>query len=367
MTWKHWSTLSVAALSAATLASCGGEAPSGPSQVASNHLSDVKHVFVIVLENEAFDATFGNASSGSYLADTLPAQGLLLRQYYGVAHNSTPNYIAMISGLAPNAATQSDCRSYVDFALTSMASDGQPVGQGCVYPSSIPTVAAQLEAKGLTWKAYFEDMGNDPKREPSTCGHVPLGTTDVTATAEASDQYAQRHNPFVYFHSVIDSSTCARNDVSLASLAGDLSSADRTANLTFIAPNLCHNGHDTPCKNGEPGGLRSIDAFLRQWVPRITSSPAFQANGMLVITFDESSSGDASACCDELPGPNTRLPGGTGPGGGRVGALVLSPFVSAGSVSDAPYNHYSLLRSVEDVFGLPYLGYAHGVSSFEIR
>jgi hypothetical protein len=81
---------------------------------------------------------------------------------------------------------------------------------------------------------------------------------------------------------------------------------------------------------------------------------------MLVITFDESDGpqSDASACCGEGPGPNAALPGITGMGGGKVGALVLSPFVKAGTVSSTSYNHYSLLASMEDLFGVPYLGYA---------
>ena len=108
----------------------------------------------------------------------------------------------------------------------------------------------------------------------------------------------------------------------------------------------------------EPGGLVSADLFLRHWVPMITSSPAFRANGLLVITFDESIGLDMTACCNELPGPNTKSPGWNGPGGGRIGAVLLSKFIAPGTVSDVPYNHYSLLRSVEDIFAVPHLGYA---------
>jgi hypothetical protein len=110
--------------------------------------------------------------------------------------------------------------------------------------------------------------------------------------------------------------------------------------------------------NGEPGGLVSADAFLKHWVPIITSSPAFRADGMLIITFDEAIGLDATACCDEPAGPNVLQPGINGPGGGRTGAVVLSPFVSPGTVTDQPYNHYALLRTMEDIFGLKYLGYA---------
>jgi hypothetical protein len=104
-------------------------------------------------------------------------------------------------------------------------------------------------------------------------------------------------------------------------------------------------------------------------VPRITASPAFQHDGMLVITFDEAELGEpggSDACCGEQAGPNSPLPGITGPGGGRVGAVVLSPFVTPGSVNETPYNHYSLLRTMEDAFGLDHLGFAgaDGLTSF---
>jgi hypothetical protein len=84
---------------------------------------------------------------------------------------------------------------------------------------------------------------------------------------------------------------------------------------------------------------------------------------MLVVTFDEAeaqgSSADASSCCGEGPGPNSPLPGITGLGGGRVGAVVLSRWTRPGFVNATPYNHYSLLRSIEDLFGLSHLGYAN--------
>src|SRR6201999_3676189 len=96
--------------------------------------------------------------------------------------------------------------------------------------------------------------------------------------------------------------------------------------------------------------------------PLITDSPAFKQDGLLIITFDESDGrGDeaATACCDEmgLPG-ESKPPGYFGPGGGRIGAVLLSPFIKPGTVSNVPYNHYSLLRTVEDIFGVGHLGYA---------
>jgi hypothetical protein len=207
-------------------------------------------------------------------------------------------------------------------------------------------------------------MGNTPA-EGTTCRHPGIGQQDHTQTAEPGDQYAARHNPFVYFHSIIDSPSCAQNDVPLDRLPADLQSASATGNYTFITPSLCHDGHDEPCANGEPGGLVSADAFLRKWIPAIQASPAYREGGMVVVTFDEAEGGpggdaDSSACCNQPQFPNTPNNGGPTPGqgGGRVGAVVLSPFVKAGSVNQTAYNHFSFLRSVEDIFGVGHLGYA---------
>jgi phosphatidylinositol-3-phosphatase len=318
----------------------------------------VKHVFVIVLENERYETTFGPNSPAHYLVDSMPKAGALLRQYFGTGHSSLDNYIAMISGIAPDPATQGDCGRYEDFTETGIAPDGQPIGRGCLYPSHVLTIANQLTARNLTWKAYMEDMGRDAAREASSCAHPRIGDRDETERAAVNDQYATKHNPFVYFHAIIDSPACQRNVVPLTALDADLQSASSTARYNFISPSLCHDGHDRPCRNGEPGGLVSADAFLAHWVPIITRSPAFKDGGLLIVTFDEAASVDASACCNEPTGPNTRFPGAHGPGGGRTGAVLISQYIKPGTVSDVPYNHYSMLRSVEDIFGLKHLGYA---------
>ena len=342
----------------------------------------IGHVFVITLENEGYAGTFGDPASDPYLASTLPKEGALLTQYYGTGHESNDNYIAMISGQAPSPQNQADCQVYSDFVGTGpVFPPGQAVGTGCVYPSSVPTVANQLTAAGRTWKGYLQDMGNVSSREGAVCGHPALDSQDQTQTAVPGDGYATRHDPFVYFHSIIDDpGYCDAHVVPLASpsgalppsappgitgLATDLKSARTTPNLSFIVPNLCTDGHDYPCTN-QPSGtsaLADVDAFLSTWVPKITSSPAFKQDGLLVITFDESDGpqSDSSACCGETAGPNSPLPGITGLGGGRTGAVLLSPFIKGGTVSGTPYNHYSMLASIEDAFGLGRLGYAADV------
>src|SRR6187200_1733751 len=149
--------------------------PSGPPPVG--------HVFVIVLENENADTTFGANSPAPYLSQTLPTRGAFLPDFYAVTHESLGNYIAMVSGQGSNIETQADCQIYSDFSGGVIGLDGQALGQGCVYPATVKTIADQLEARGLSWKGYIEDMGNDTTREAALCGRPQLNTRDNTQSA----------------------------------------------------------------------------------------------------------------------------------------------------------------------------------------
>ena len=374
----------------------------------------IEHVIVIDLENENFADTFGAASPATYLNGELLRRGELIPNYFATSHVSMGNYTSQISGQATNPSLNNDCLDlttlakppvkgrYNDIAPGTDAADGQVNGDGCVFPSPTATthgartIGDQLDAtsdddrhddggpedrEGMTWRMYAEDMGNDPARDGGTpdplggtdCAHPAIGGADSTNSAAANDQYATRHNGFMYFHSVIDDpARCAAHVVPLGTLtvgtdgahdaftghlARDLKHADTTPAFSFISPNLCNDGHDDPCVDGRPGGLVAADKWLRVWVPKILRSPAFRQDGMLVITFDEAED-DSRACCGSPAPPNVDRAGITGPGGGRVGALVLSPLVRPGSTSRVPYNHYSLLCSLEDAFGLVHLGYA---------
>jgi phosphatidylinositol-3-phosphatase len=407
------------ALAAAAAAPSLAENHDGQAKTAA---ANIKHVFLIVLENKTFSNTFGTSTQDPYLQKTLVPEGALLTQYYGTGHVSLDNYISMISGQAPTPDTDDDCipglssatglGNFNNVEQTGRAPDGQVVATGgCIYAKDIRTLPNQLEDAGLTWKGYMGDMGNDPTRESATCGHPTIGIgTDNTNEAEApsaavplGDAYATRHDPFMYFHSIIDSPSCKTHVVNLNNLPADLKDERTTPNFVFITPNLCDDGHDgngtgaagTTCANGQPGGLTSIDAFLQKWVPQITASPAYKKDGLLVITFDESNYGSETVtvnpatkqetvditftgdtCCNQQPGPNlsgVRPSTATlvdtpalvenlifsGYGGDQIGALLLSPFVKPGSTSNIGYNHYSLLRSLEDIFGIrEHLGYA---------
>lgn len=356
------------------LAGCSSSSKSPPhseGKAPSSSASDIKaarHVLVVVLENKSYAETWGPSSPAPYLAHDLRSKGTLLTNYYAIGHASLANYVAMISGQAPDEATGGDCiASYSAFVPTGRPdASGQVPGDGCVLPASVQTLAGQLTAKGLTWRGYLEDMGDDPGRDGGTaCAHPTIGSPDSAVTAEPDDGYATRHNPFVYFRSIIDDhEACTASDVSLDHLVGALAHPSTAPNFALIVPNLCDDGHDVTCagKNlggTKTGGLAAVNAWLEEWIPKILASPTYeQGNTSVVITFDEAEGSDSTACCNEQPGPNQPQPGLSGPGGGRTGALVISPFVTPGASVATPYNHYSLLRSIEDVFGLSHLGFA---------
>ncbi|MBI1397236.1 MAG: hypothetical protein GC151_14785 [Betaproteobacteria bacterium] len=426
----------------------------------------IEHVLVINLENESYKTTFGADSPAVYLNRTLLEQGQLIVNYFGTSHVSLGNYISQVSGQAPTPAINNDCLDmaslahpplvggFTDIVPGTDADDalypGQVVGDGCVFPAPTRashgaiTIGDQLDAlrdrddhddhgrhdgrERLNWRAYAEDMGNDPSRDygtvdptgGTTCAHPPVGGTDYSNGATADDQYATRHNPFVYFHSVIDDhDRCNTHVVPLGKVAvganggddvfsghlyEDLRSPATTPNFMFVTPNLCNDAHDHTCAGPNTegttdasgrniGGLEAADLWLRHWMPMIFSSPAYRSGKMLVVlTFDESGFEDARACaaddqedCRSPTGPNVTNPGYSPilgmfglqkpptaayqyAGGGQIGAVVFNRrFIEPGSVNTTQsYNHYSALRTYEDILGITrggddgfgHLGYA---------
>ena len=285
----------------------------------------LKHAFIIVLENEDFDASWGPTSPATYL-NSLVRQGAFADQYYGVSHLSADNYMAMTSGQPPTLPFQSDCQSWaVCYASEKARLDG---GR---------SIVDQLEGKGATWGAYMGSMA-------TPCLHPAV--TDVIDPY--SKGYATRHDPFVYYPPIVDNQ--ARCDAHVRPY-GDLppklaAGSGAVPNYVFITPDTCDDGHDAPCADGRPGGLVSADAWLKANVPLILNSGAYHDHGALFITFDEASNQDTSGCCA------TGVSGNGLDGGGRVGLLMLSPLARVGHATDAFYSHNSLLRTIEDAFGI---------------
>jgi hypothetical protein len=229
-----------------------------------------------------------------YLNQLAGTYGLATR-YYAVAHPSLPNYLALLAG--QTLGVTSDCeRCY----------------------QSAPTLADQIEASGRRWKAYFESVPG-----PCYVGSSPDGL------------YAQKHNPFIYFDAIRnDPARCGRI-VPLDRLSDDLAAGD-VADLVWIGPNMRSSTHDASIAEG--------DAWLAERIPEVLQSSAFQDGGLLVVTYDEGDSDDG--CCGQRRG------------GGNIMTVVASPLGKRGFVSDAPHSHYSLLRTIEDGWGLEHLGHA---------
>jgi hypothetical protein len=355
----------------------GGSTPASgaPAPAPAPKLPAIDHVFVIMLSDQPYAATFGPESTAPYLSRTLERRGALLARYYAVAHEQLANGIALLSGQGPTAATAANCPLYASVSPAAVGGEQQVSGDGCVYPATTATLAGQLEVKRLTWRAYVQGIGEPGSAAPA-CAHPPLGQADAGSIAPAVQPYATFRNPFVYFQGLVESPSCAKDDTGLSSLSGDLSNSARTPNLSYIVPDRCHDGSPGPCPGGGLGGLPAADGLLAQIVPKILASAAYRHGGLLLITADEAPStgqlADSSSCCGQPRFPN--MPPPTGPaaslppeGGGQVGALLLSPFIKRHAISQEPYNHYSLLRTIEDLFALKHLGYAAGahVSSLQ--
>jgi hypothetical protein len=321
-------------------------------------LPEIKHVFLIVLDGHGYAEAFGKESAAPYLAHALTEEGKLLTSYYAVAQGGLANQVALLSGQGPTPQTVEGCPEYKPIDPGTLSVEGQVEGEGCVYPAEAETLPAQLAKAELSWKAYVEAPGGDEASAPP-----------------AESCYLTPRNPFAYFAGVAESAECAQNDVSLDQLSPDLARAETTPTFSYILPNTCHDGSETPCAAEQPAGLPAADEFLRRIVPEILASPAYELEGGLIaITFDqapqEGEAADSSSCCGAPEYPNLpppaedEAPATPGPvkpngGGGQVGMLLISPYVVSGTVDESGYyNHFSFLRSVEELLGLEPLGYA---------
>ena len=334
----------------------------------------ISHVFLIVLGDQGYEHTFGPNSASTYFSKTLPEQGELLSNYYAVSPGDLSNEIALLSGQGPTVQTAANCPEYTDLVPSAPGLTEQVEGAGCVYPAETQTLPGQLVAAKLSWKAYVEDIGSGEAGQPTTCRRPILGAADPDSLPSAGDGYETWRNPLVYFHSIVDGEECAERDVGLDRLGADLANVKRTPTLSYIVPDACHDGSEVPCEPGQPAGLAGTESFLQTVIPEIQKSQAYGGGGLIAITFAQAPQAgpeaDTSSCCGTPEYPNLKVPGAppaepvNGPvkptgGGGRVGMLLISPFVLPGSVNESGYyNHYSMLRSIEELFGLPAIGYA---------
>ena len=219
-------------------------------------LPEIKHVFLIVLDGHGYEEAFGKESPAPYLAETLAGEGKLLSNYYAVAQGGLANEIALLSGQGPTPQTAPNCPEYTAIAPGTVSAEGQVEGEGCVYPAETETLPKQLVEAKLTWKAYVEDIANGADAgQPTSCRHPALGGADPNATPLQGDAFQTWRNPFVYFAGLAEGPECAESDVGLDQLAPDLKKAEDTPSFSYIVPNACHDGSETPCAPEQPAGL----------------------------------------------------------------------------------------------------------------
>jgi phospholipase C len=288
-----------------------------PAATRADAKPTIKRVFVYVMENTSYDSVVGNPEA-PYL-NSLINRFALATNYVGTGHASLGNYIAMTSGQPPNPATMADCLVYA----TSL----------CIQ--DVDNIADQLQKTGRTWKGYMDSM-------PAPCTH-----TDENTPEQSQVGYSARHNPFVYYRSIVDNRPrCNAHVVAMPELWKD-QRLGRVPHYSFLTPDTCHDGHDSAaqCKHG--GGVKEADWFAARTVPRILADKSWKDGGLLFLTFDEGGIPD-----DDLPRPNGQLVDF----GGHIFTMLVSPNVKPGAKLTAAYDHYSMLRTIEDVFCLQYLG-----------
>ena len=252
------------------------------------------HIVIIIFENKEFGSVIDNPLMPTY--NRLAHEYTLLTEYYAIRHPSLPNYLALMGG------------------------DTFGIDRNCnecfIDARSLPDL---IEESGRTWKTYQEDM-------PEPCFLGDRG------------DYVQKHNPFVYFDPIrLNAERCQRSVVPLTALQTDIDTHS-LPNFFFIKPNICNDSHDC--------SLDITDAWLTNLLG--TLIPALDATGpsyFVAMLFEE---GQGSHTCCGLPEP----------GGGRVPFVIYSPLVQNGFEDPTPYTHYSLLKTISQAWGLPYLAHA---------
>ncbi len=358
-------------------------------------LPKVGHVFLLTLSTTNYRSAFASSSQAPYLR-SLVKRGTLLSGFHALGRNGLVDALAMVSGQPPNPDTTAGCSKYVAFAQSAtLNAAGVAKGKGCVYPDAALTVADQVNAAGKSWGAYVADMG------ASNCAVPATGELLDTPVDGTEAGYDVAHNPFAFFGSLLDAGGCSEYDQDLTNLPTALAKQVKTPEFTYLSGDACVDADPTlapaaaattttgttastpeagvatatdttatgttgtgtttvgttttstvpsrlqapgayGCPAGETSGMAGEDAFLKTWVPQILASPAYRANGVLVIAFT----------------------GANGTPKSDTGALVLSRWTPKHKRITTSYNAYSLLHSIEDMLALAPLANAAGAPAF---
>jgi hypothetical protein len=346
----------------------------GPGEAQDGRL---QHLFVIMMENHGTDEIIGNTADAPYI-NQLAGQYGVASNYYGVTHPSLPNYLAALSGDFQG--IWDDCKAGAGITCAPeefVPGSGDATSALLLTPAEIASATAaphwftgrnlvdQVEESGRSWKAYMQalpEVGSDVEFAP-----VINGSTVKL--------YAQKHNPFMYFADIRNSPDRMQRIVPATQLDADLASGD-VPSFTWLSPDQCHDMHgmspSSAAKVGLPdcgypdSGLdhkiiRLGDDYLKETVAKIMASAAWQENSAIAIVWDEDDYSGFAGCCGSPVGT-----GGGVLGGARAPAIVINSRQVAPVASAHPYNHYSLVATIEALWGLPCLGKACAIGDDDL-
>ena len=304
--------VALAALMVAAMVAPSSTVRADPGSGNRSQLKNFQHVFIIMMENTSYSSLIGNPNA-PWINSAAATYGLAT-SYFGASHPSQPNYIAATSG-----------------SLNGVTNDND-------VTIDVPNIVDQLEAHGRSWKAYMQSY--------SLCS-TPL------AHACGNQLYERKHNPFISYKDVQTNPTRVANIVDFSQFSSDLASGS-VPDYSWISPDQCHDMHgrgstpDDPCDFSNVQKLIATgDQFLQQTVGEIMASRAWTGNSVIFITWDETDFpfNDTRGCCD------------ANPGGGNVVMLTISHSDHSARTSSVPYNHYSMLATIEDGWGLGCLAF----------
>ncbi len=311
-----------------------------PSRSGAASLPKFDHIVVIMLENHSDKSVVGDPAAPSITQ--YAREYAYASNFYGVTHPSLPNYIAITSGSNWYSNSDDPTQRFQHWNLVD-----------------------ELEAHGISWKAYMQGLPS-----PGFAGNF-------YPSSENKALYVIRHDPFMLYDDVRSDPKRRTKVVPLERLANDAQSG-RLPQFIWISPDVCKDMHGTPeepCPYAKDADLRrSGDDFVKQWVPVLLRSKSWTKRSVIFILTDETTyTGDASTggwlnadgCCDSpaLPPGTELLPKGGTYGGGKIPFIAIGGGVKRAYVSAVPYNHYSLLRTIEDSWGLQRLGVTSDVEN----
>jgi hypothetical protein len=357
----------------------------GDAGDAGTSTAQLKHVYTIMMENHALAQIIGDTADAPNMNMLASTYGQAT-QYYGVTHPSLPNYLAAISGDFQG--IFDDCNAGADITceveeFIPNSDDGTAnalmTSQQSDNASMIPhwfsgrTIVDQLEEKGLTWVAYMGDL----IATGDTNGGAPIIPAADGGAPDVLNLYAQKHNPFEYFQSIRTNTNRMQKIVPYTNFGKDIAGSTMP-NYVWISPDQCSDMHGvhadtaayadagfctgaTADSDMSPDIIKFGDAFVGDLVKKIMAGPTWNEGSAIIIVFDEDDYVRNDGCC----GSPTGMDGGY-LGGALVPAIVVSSLNPHPTKLMDPFNHYSMLATLQNIWGLGCLANTCGMTGNQL-